>query len=251
MRPAGPLLLVVTVTGASVAGADPAPGEVNGNGATQVTVPPAQPLDSNAAPARHAVTWTQVASAADAATAPLWANGVSGSMLMAGGIVGLSRPLSWGLFGAQSYLSGSFSVMSSQLSLRPPSLLGIQPLFAVGYSQLLTGPTGYAEVGARFAEGPLHLGWHLHLAERLGGGGPPLLTSTSYARYETRRWDVGIDHVAQLALWGSVFRRDLQYLTVSAGVKPVPEAPTIRAGTTIPLRPVAAPSSRLAVFGTF
>jgi hypothetical protein len=245
------MLLMATLLGAGVAGADPTPREVTGAGATQVAVPPAQPLDASAPLPGRAMMWTQVASAKDAAAAPLWSDGGSDSIRMAGGNVGLSRPLSLGLFGGSTFMSGRFSVMSSQLTLRPPALLGIQPLFAMGYSQLLTGPTGYAEIGARYAEGPWHLGWHLHLAERFGGGGPPLITSTSYARYETPHWDVGIDHVAQLAVWGNVFRRDTQYLTVSAGVKPAPEAPTIRAGTTIPLRPVATPSSRLAVFGTF
>jgi hypothetical protein len=251
MRLAGSLLLMATVTWASAAGADPAPREVTGNGATRVTVPSAQPLDANAPQPGHAVMWTQVAAASDAATAPLWANGAIGSVLMAGGNVGLSQPLSLSLFGGTSYLSGRFSMMSSQLTLRPPAMLGIQPLLAMGYSQLLTSPSGYAEIGARFAQGPLHLGWHLHLAEPIGGGGLPLLTSTSYARYEMPRWDVGIDHVAQLAPWGSIFRRDIQYLTVSAGVKPAPESSTLRAGTTIPLRPVATPSNRLSVFGTF
>jgi hypothetical protein len=142
--------------------------------------------------------------------------------------------------------------MSSQLTLRPPAILGVQPLLAVGYSQLLRGPSGFAEIGATFADGPLHLGWHLHLAERFGGsGGAPFITSTSYARYQARRWDFGVDHVAQLAPWGSVFRRDVQFLTVSAGVKPTADAPTIRAGAVVPLRPVAAPSTRLSVFGTF
>jgi hypothetical protein len=251
MRLAGSLLLMAIVGSANAARADPAPREVTGDGATRVTVPPAQPLDANAPAPGHAIMWTQVASASDAATAPLWAPGASGSVLMAGGNVGLSRPLSLSIFGGSSYVNGRFSVMSSQLTLRPPALLGIQPLLAIGYSQLLTSPSGYTEIGARFAQGPLHLGWQLHLQEQFGGGGLPLLTSTSYARYEMPRWDVGVDHVAQLAPWGGVFRRDIQYLTVSAGVKPAPEAPTIRAGTTIPLRPVAAPSNRLAVFGTF
>src|SRR5262249_30564104 len=157
-----------------------------------------------------------------------------------------------GLFGGRGFLSGRFSVMSSQLTLRPPALLGVQPVLALGYTQLLAGPSGFAEIGAHLDEGPLHFGWHLHLAERFDlSGGVPLVTSTSYARYVTRSWDLGVDHVAQLALWGHAFRRDVQYLNVSAGVKPSPESPTVRAGTTIPLRPVATSSTRLSVFGTF
>jgi len=251
MRLAGSGLMAILAV-ANVAKADPAPREITGDSTTSVVVPPAQPLDATAPAPGHAVMWTKIASASDAVTAPLWTSVAGDSTFIAGGNVGLSKPLSLGLFGGNAFLSGRFSVMSSQLTLRPPAILGVQPLLALGYSQLLNNPYGFAEIGARFEEGPLHLGWYLHLAQRFDQvGGIPSITSTSYARYVTRRWDFGVDHVAQLAPWGSVFRRDVQFLTVSAGAKPAPEAPTIRVGTNVPLRPVATPTTRLTMFGTF
>ena len=115
-----------------------------------------------------------------------------------------------------------------------------------------SGPTGFAEIGARYEEGPLHLGWHLHLAERItqSGGLPAGDQHRATRATRRRRWDLGVDHVAQLAPWGDVFRRDLQFLTVSAGMKPAADAPTIRVGSTLPLQPVAMPTNRLSVFGT-
>jgi hypothetical protein len=248
---AGAVLMAI-LGAATAAHADPAPREVTGDSTTNVIVPPAQPLDATAPAPGHAVMWTKIASASDAVTAPLWAPVAGDSALIAGGNVGLSKPLSLGLFGGKAFLSGRFSAMSSQLTLRPPAILGVQPLLALGYSQLFSNPSGFAEIGARFEDGPLHLGWYLHLAERFNqSGGLPFITSTSYARYVTRRWDFGVDHVAQFSPWGSAFRRDPQFLTVSAGAKTAPDAPTVRIGTTVPLRPVAIPTTRLTMFGTF
>jgi hypothetical protein len=250
MRLAGFLVLASLGT-VNVASADP-PKEVTGGGTTTVTVPPAQPLDSNPPAPGRATMWTQIATRTDVLAAPLSAGAGSDATQIAGGVIGLAPPLSLGLFGGSGFLSGRFSLMSSQLSLRPPAILGIAPLLAVGYSQLLTGPTGTADIGASYANGPLHVGWQLHLAQRFDQtGGRPLLTSTSYARFVMPRWDFGVDHLAQFSTWGGAFRTTTQYLNVSAGVKPSSEAPTVRAGTTIPLRPVATPSSRLSLFGTF
>jgi hypothetical protein len=250
MRYAAPTFLVL-IAAAPRASADASRNDAPGDSSTVVITPPARPLDANAPPAGQAVMFQQVQSGLSTSGAPLWAGVGSAAISMAGGTLGLSRAFSLGLFGGSAFMSGTLSVMSSQLSLRPPPILGIQPTLSLGYSQLLSGPTGFGEIGARYAEGPWHFGWHLHFAERFGILGLPSITSASYASYVTSRWDVGIDHLAQLALGGNVLRTGSQYVDVSAGLKAMPGGPTVRAGTSIPLQPVAAPSNRFSVFGTF
>ena len=142
--------------------------------------------------------------------------------------------------------------MSSQLHAAAAGHLGVQPLLALGYSQLFSNPSGFAEIGARFDDGPLHLGWHLHFAERFDqSGGLPFITSTMLRALRHTPLGLRSPPHGPVCRWAVFFGATWISLNVSAGAKPSPDAPTVRVGTTVPLRPVATPTTRLSVFGTF
>src|SRR5262249_53587424 len=112
--------------------------------------------------------------------------------VIAGGDAWLAPPLSLQLFGSTDFTR--WATMTSRLTLRAPTLLGVTPLVSVGVAQPFRGRLLLGDFELRYDEGPWHMGARLHASR---SGSVTTLSSTGYVRYVERHWDLGLDHVAQ------------------------------------------------------